>query len=138
LKKNRTQTTQLKQTSQINQKSQIHHPPVDRLSPETFRIQLGHAARLRAIWFVLSALYTVVDTITPLVELTHRDELFPYEISRQVTGFTYIDDSGSAYASTVSVMGEMWVRVSVMGEMWVQKATGRLVGHRKLQPSLWS
>ena len=101
---------------------------MDRLSPETFRIQLGDAARLRAVWFVLSALYTVVDAITPHQQLTHRHELFPYKISRQVAGFTYIDDSGSAYASNVSVMGEMWA----------QKATGRLVGHRKLQPSLWS
>lgn len=47
--------------------------PVDGLSPESLRVELGHATRLRAVWSMLLTLHTIVDASSPLVQLPHRN-----------------------------------------------------------------
>ena len=122
-KKPHSDNTIVKQTSQMDQESQNHHRPVDRLAPETFRIQLGHAARLRAVWSVLPALHAVVYAITPLMQLTHRDQLFQCKMPRQMTGFTSISTIRRAHTHS-----------PFQPRMKCGYKTGRMVGHRKLQP----
>jgi hypothetical protein len=118
-KKPHSDNTIVKQTSQVVQESQNQHPPVDGLAPETFCIQLGHAARLRAVWSVLPALHAVVYAITPLMQLTHRHQLLQYKMPRQMTGFT-----------SLSTIRRAHTHRPFQPRMKFGYKTGRTVGHR--------